>query len=92
MTVHLHIEKRGGEWESSGYPLPPFTAAREPTLLDKDILVFGKYEKKDYQHYVCTAVVATIEFEPEQTLEERKAEVLYAIDLCELVHRARSDP
>jgi hypothetical protein len=87
MTVYLNMNERDGAYGTYGCPVPPFTAAREPTMTDKDILVFGEYDKSR-----GVAVVATILFEPEQTLEERKALVEHAIDLCDLVHRARSAP
>ncbi len=91
MTVKLHMDVREGEYDHYGCPQPPFATARQPTLVDKNILVFGTYIKKPHQDYVGTAVAATVVFEPEQTLDERKALVEHAIDLCELVHRARSN-
>lgn len=90
MTVKLHMDKREGDWDRLGHPLPPFNTARVPTIVDKEILVFGTYLKNPHHTDAKTAVVATVVFEPEQTLDERKALVEHAIDLCDLVHRARS--
>ena len=89
MTVQLNMEKRDGY---DYVPLPPFIIVRAPTMLDTGMLIFGVYERRADWGRPMRAVAAKVFFEPEQTLEERKAEVLYAIDLCDLVHRARSDP
>lgn len=91
MTVKLHMDKREGDWDRLGYPRPPFNAVRPPTLADKTMLVFGTYLKNPHHRTAKTAVVATVVFEPKQTLDERKALVEHAIDLCDLVHRARSN-
>ena len=88
MTVHLNME----EGLDRPPPLPPFTVVREPTTSDASMLVFGTYKKRGDWDSRKTSVAAKVWFDQGQTLEERKAEVAYAIDLCELVHRARSEP